>query len=235
MYASQFVELGAVRRRAGTAGASLQQGAARLAPAAARRFARQPACRRSQGQMPMCREPRIRLCVRTTLPVAEPRCSGRPQPSDHRHAGHLARCWKADVLGDWPRQARGGASIRGRSAQATQLLNVTRLRKTFTARRGLAAWRLSVAAGRPRLRISRPQVPAVDGVSLSIVAGRGAGSSAKAAAANHTARPPGAAAAAAERRQRRIRRRRSEPWSPARTSRRSAKQAQIVFQNVGSR
>ena len=83
---------------------------------------------------------------------------------------HLARCWKADVVGDWPRQ--GVDTIdQGPFRAGDALVNVTRLRKTFTTRRGLAAWRLSVAGGRPRLRYQPVQVAAVDGVSLSISPG----------------------------------------------------------------
>jgi peptide/nickel transport system ATP-binding protein len=86
-----------------------------------------------------------------------------PQP-------HLARCWKADVLGDWPRQAVEGID-QGPFRAGNALLNVTRLRKTFTTRRGLAALRLSVVHGRPRLHYQPVEVHAVDGVSLSISPG----------------------------------------------------------------
>ncbi len=83
---------------------------------------------------------------------------------------HLARCWKADLLGDWPRQAVEGID-QGPFRAGNALLNVTRVRKTFTTRRGLAAWRLSVVHGRPRLNYQPVQVQAVDGVSLSISPG----------------------------------------------------------------
>jgi peptide/nickel transport system ATP-binding protein len=88
----------------------------------------------------------------------------RPPPT------HLARCWKADVLGDWPRQAAESID-QGPFRASNALLNVTRLRKTFTTRRGLAAWRLSAVNGWPRLRYEPVQVQAVDGVSLSISPG----------------------------------------------------------------
>ena len=83
---------------------------------------------------------------------------------------HLARCWKADALGDWPRQAVEGID-QGPFRAGNALVNVTRLRKTFTTRRGLAAWRLSVVHGRPRLHYQPVRVQAVDGVSLSISPG----------------------------------------------------------------
>jgi peptide/nickel transport system ATP-binding protein len=83
---------------------------------------------------------------------------------------HLARCWKADALADWPRQAVEGID-QGPFRAGNALVNVTRVRKTFTTRRGLAAWRVSVVHGRPRLHYEPVRVQAVDGVSLSISPG----------------------------------------------------------------
>jgi peptide/nickel transport system ATP-binding protein len=110
-------------------------------------------------------------CVFTPrCPFAEARCTEGAQVLTAASPGHLARCWKADQVGDWPRQ--GVEAIdQGPFRPGDALVNVTRLRKTFSARRGLAAWRLSVAAGRPRLRYQPSEVAAVDDVSLSVSPG----------------------------------------------------------------
>ena len=50
-------------------------------------------------------------------------------------------------------------------------MNATRLSKTFDASRGLTAWRLSVADGRPQVYRRPRRVPAVNDVSLSISPG----------------------------------------------------------------
>jgi peptide/nickel transport system ATP-binding protein len=118
--------------------------------------------------MPGRPEPDAGCVFAPRCPFAEPACSAAPQPMTIAAAGHLARCWKADVLDDWPRQAvevLDQPPFRAGDA----LVNITRLRKTFSTRRGLAAWRMSLAAGRPRYQ--PVQVAAVDEVSLSIAPG----------------------------------------------------------------
>jgi peptide/nickel transport system ATP-binding protein len=84
--------------------------------------------------------------------------------------GHLARCWNAKVLGDWPHRAAEGID-QGPFRAGDALVNITRLHKTFTTRRGLAAWRMSVGGGVPRLHYQPVHVAAVDNVSLSISPG----------------------------------------------------------------
>jgi len=50
-------------------------------------------------------------------------------------------------VGPWPRQ-QVAAGVASAFRRGHALVNATRLSKTFDARRGLTAWRLSVAGGR---------------------------------------------------------------------------------------
>jgi peptide/nickel transport system ATP-binding protein len=85
-------------------------------------------------------------------------------------AGHAARCWKAASLGDWP--APPAVDVEEPEfRRGDALVNVTGLRKVFGARSGLAAWRVSFASGQPLLSRSTGGVAAVDGVTLSISPG----------------------------------------------------------------
>lgn len=84
--------------------------------------------------------------------------------------GHQARCWKTAELGDWPLPAPSGISEPA-FRRGDSLVNVTGLEKSFQARSGLGAWRLSLTGGRLRLAHSTGRVAAVDGVSLSVSPG----------------------------------------------------------------
>jgi peptide/nickel transport system ATP-binding protein len=169
MYASQFVELGTVHSVLEQSAHPYSKGllASRPPLRAAARGNRLPAIR---GQMPSMPRPDTACVFTPRCPFAEARCTEGAQVLTAASPGHLARCWKADQVGDWPRQ--GVEAIdQGPFRPGDALVNVTRLRKTFSARRGLAAWRLSVAAGRPRLRYQPSEVAAVDDVSLSVSPG----------------------------------------------------------------
>ena len=169
MYASQFVELGTVRSVLEQSAHPYSKGllASRPPLRAASRGNRLPAI---QGQMPSAPRPDAGCVFAPRCPFAEARCTEGTQVLSAASPGHLARCWKADLLGDWPRQ--GVEAIdQGPFRPGDALVNVTRLRKTFATRRGLAAWRVSLVGGRPRLRYQPSAVTAVDGVSLSISPG----------------------------------------------------------------
>src|SRR5260221_12057550 len=85
-------------------------------------------------------------------------------------ACHQVRCWKSGAVGPWPRQAivpiEEPALRRGDA-----LVNVTQLRKTFETGGGMTTWRLSMAGGRPQLYRRARRVPAVNDVSFSISPG----------------------------------------------------------------
>jgi peptide/nickel transport system ATP-binding protein len=145
MYASQFVELG-------TARSVLEQSAHPY----------------SKGLL--ASRPPLRAASRGNRLPAEARCTEGAHVLSAAAPGHLARCWKANLLGDWPRQ--GAEAIdQGPFRPGDALVNITRLRMTFATRRGLVAWRVSLVGGRPRLRYQPSAVTAVDGVSLSISPG----------------------------------------------------------------
>ena len=169
MYASQFVELGTVRAVLEQSAHPYSMGllASRAPLRATSRCNRLPAI---QGQMPSAPRPDSGCVFAPRCPFAEARCIEGAQVLRVTAPGHLARCWKADLLGGWPRQ--GVEAIdQGPFRPGDALLNVTRLRKSFRTRRGLAAWRFSAVGGRPRLRYQPSEVMAVDGVSLSISPG----------------------------------------------------------------
>jgi len=169
MYASQFVELGRVHDVLERPAHPYSKGllASRPPLRAASRGSRLPSI---EGQMPSVPRPQSGCVFAPRCPFAEPACSAGPQPMTIAASGHLARCWKADVLDDWPRRAVEVVDQPPFRA-GDALLNVTRLRKTFAATRGLAAWRMSMAGGRPRLRYQAAEVAAVNGVSLSVAPG----------------------------------------------------------------
>ena len=169
MYASQFVEAGAVHDVLEHPLHPYSKGllASRPPLAAARRGSRLPAIR---GQMPNTPWPEAGCVFAPRCPFAEARCSREPQPPVKAATGQVSRCWKAETLGDWPRMA-AETIAQAPFRRGDALLNVTELRKTFATRRGLAAWRLSFAGAMPRLRFRPTQVAAVDGVSLSISPG----------------------------------------------------------------
>jgi peptide/nickel transport system ATP-binding protein len=103
-------------------------------------------------------------------PFREARCEAAPVALSGAAHEHQVRCWKAEHIGAWPLPAPIDTPevvfLRGNA-----LLNVTHLRKVFQARAGLAAWRLSFRGARPRLTHDTGAFAAVDGVSLSISPG----------------------------------------------------------------
>ncbi len=169
MYASQFVELGRVGDVLEQPAHPYSKGllASRPSLRAASRGSRLSAI---QGQMPSAPRPEAGCVFAARCPFAEPRCTGREQSLILTAPGHAARCWKAKTLGDWPRLAVEGTDL-GEFRPGNALVNTNRLRKSFTMRRGMAAWRLSLANRWPRFRYQPTQVAAVDGVSLTISPG----------------------------------------------------------------
>jgi peptide/nickel transport system ATP-binding protein len=187
MYASQIVELGRVDRVLESPSHPYSKGllASRPPLAAASRASRLAAI---AGQMPTTPAPHSGCVFAPRCPFHETRCSAGPQPLTTATDGHQVRCWKAGGLGGWPRQATAVAAllpfarvrpIKGESAAVAAapsfrdrdaLINATGLKKTFAASAGLAAWRLSFAGGRPMLYRSA-HLPAVNGVSFMIAAG----------------------------------------------------------------
>jgi peptide/nickel transport system ATP-binding protein len=169
MYASQFVEHGAVREVLERPTHPYSKGllASRPPLEASARGNRLPAI---QGQMPSAAHPDGGCVFAPRCPFVEERCTSGPQAMVMAATGHAARCWKADTLGEWPREAVE-AIAQPPFRRGDALVNITQLRKTFATRRGLAAWRLSIAGGSPRLRYQPTEVAAVDGVSLSISPG----------------------------------------------------------------
>ena len=208
MYASQFVELGRVHDVLERPAHPYSKGllASRPPLRAASRGSRLPSI---EGQMPSVPRPQSGCVFAPRCPFAEPACTaGRaadrpsPRPDISRAAGRRM-CWTTGRAARW--RCIDQPPFRAGDA----LLNVTRLRKTFAATRGLAAWRMSMAGGRPRLRYQAAEVAAVNGVSLSDLAGRSAGPGRRERLRQIHARPACSAAVAAERRQCRVRRRRS--------------------------
>lgn len=168
MYASQLVEFGEVDRVLGNPGHPYSKGllASRPPLTAASRCSRLAAI---SGQMPTAAAPEAGCVFAPRCPFHEPNCSKAPQPLTIGPNGHQVRCWKAATVGPWPSQGTT-ADEAPMSRLGGALVNVTGLKKTFDAGAGLMAWRLSVAGGRPILYRPQP-VPAVNDVSFSISAG----------------------------------------------------------------
>jgi peptide/nickel transport system ATP-binding protein len=169
MYASQLVELGDVRRGLERPAHPYSKGllASRPPLAAASRGSRLAAI---GGQMPTIAEPEVGCVFAPRCPFHEPRCSAGPQPMTFTPDGRRVRCWKADALDAWPRQQAAAAEVPV-FRRGDALVNATQLSKTFEGSRGLTTWRLSVASGRPRLYRQPRRVPAVNDVSFSISPG----------------------------------------------------------------
>ena len=169
MYASQLVELGDVRSVLERPAHPYSKGllASRPPLAAASRGSRLAAI---AGQMPTDPTPDAGCVFAPRCPFHELRCSNAPQLLTIAPDGHQVRCWKNGVLGPWPRQAvvdiEEPVFHRG-----DVLVNVTGLGKTFDKRARFTAWRLSVADGRPLLYRRPRQVPAVNDVTFSISPG----------------------------------------------------------------
>ncbi len=149
MYASQLVELGDVRRVLERPAHPYSKGllASRPPLAAASRGSRLAAI---AGQMPTDPSPEAGCVFAPRCPFHEPRCSESPQSVTIQTDGHQVRCWKAATLGPWPRQELAAVD-EPVFRRGDALVNVTGLSKSFDTRRGLTAWRLSVAGGRPTL------------------------------------------------------------------------------------
>jgi len=169
MYASQLVELGDVRSVLERPAHPYSKGllASRPPLAAASRGSRLAAI---AGQMPTDPTPDAGCVFAPRCPFHELRCSNAPQLLTIAPDGHQVRCWKNGVLGPWPRQAvvdiEEPVFHRGDT-----LVNVTGLGKTFDKRARFTAWRLSVADGRPLLYRRPGRVPAVNDVTFSISPG----------------------------------------------------------------
>jgi peptide/nickel transport system ATP-binding protein len=231
MYASQLVELGEVNRVLEQPAHPYSKGllASRPPLAAASRNSRLAAI---DGQMPTIAEPDAGCVFAPRCPFHEPRCSAGPQPLPISPDGHRVRCWKADELGPWPRQ-QVATAMQPAFRRGDALVNATQLSKTFGTRGGLTSWRLSVAGGRPRLHRPPKRVPAVNDVSFSISPGEvlglvgesGCGKSTLGRLLLQLLRQSGGSVEfdGAD-----IARLPAQALSPFR------KQAQIVFQNVGS-
>jgi peptide/nickel transport system ATP-binding protein len=169
MYAGQLVEYGDVGHVLGRPGHPYSKGllASRPPLAAASRGSRLAAI---AGQMPTAPAPEAGCVFAPRCPFHEPRCSNTPQPLTIAPDGHQVRCWKAATLGPWPPQA-GLTANEPIFRRGDALVNVTGLCKTFGDRGVLSDWRLSVAGGQPRLQRRPRRVPAVNGVSFSISPG----------------------------------------------------------------
>jgi peptide/nickel transport system ATP-binding protein len=169
MYASQLVELGDVHRVLERPAHPYSKGllASRPPLVAASRESRLAAI---AGQIPTTPEPDAGCVFAPRCPFHEPRCSDGPQPMTITPDGHRVRCWKPDALQPWPRQQVPAAAAPA-FRRGDALVNATQLSKTFNASRGLFTWRLSVAGGRPRLYRPPGRAPAVNDVSFAISPG----------------------------------------------------------------
>ncbi len=170
MYASQFVEVGTVRAVLEKPAHPYSKGLLASRPPLEAARSRGARLRAILGQMPSGPRPEAGCVFEPRCPFAEPRCTEGPQPLAAASAGHQARCWQANALGAWPGHAVE-AVPQPPFRRGDALVNVTKLRKTFVTRGGLAAWRLSLARPGPVLRYRPVQTAAVDGVSLSISPG----------------------------------------------------------------
>ncbi len=122
------------------------------------------------GQMADALPPEQACAFAPRCPFSEARCTAGPQPMQTSAPGQAVRCWKADDTGAWP-VAAAAAGPEPHFRRGDALVNLTGVRKAFASRRGLAAWRPSVAGFRLRLRRDTGSFAAVDGVSLSISPG----------------------------------------------------------------
>jgi peptide/nickel transport system ATP-binding protein len=169
MYASQLVELGGVDR-------VLQQPAHPYSSGLlASRPPLTPASRGSRlaaiaGQLPTDPQPDAGCVFAPRCPFCEPRCSAGPQPLTIAPDGRRVRCWKHSALGPWPGQ-QSAAAAAPMFRRGDALINATHLSKIFKRSGGLTAWRLALAGGRPRVYRRPSRVPAVDDVSFSISPG----------------------------------------------------------------
>ena len=168
MYASQLVELGEVDRVLERPAHPYSKGllASRPPLAATSRGSRLAAI---SGQMPTAAMPDAGCVFAPRCPFHEPRCGEAPQPLTIGPDGHQVRCWKAAATGAMAASSDG----RTRSARVPPRRCAGQCdwpQKDLRRGAGLTAWRLSVDGGRPVLH--RPTgVPAVNDVSFSISPG----------------------------------------------------------------
>jgi peptide/nickel transport system ATP-binding protein len=169
MYAGQLVEFGDVDHVLERPVHPYSKGllASRAPLAAASRGSRLAAI---AGQMPTAPTPETGCVFAPRCPFHEPRCGDTPQPVAIAPDGHRVRCWKAAALGPWPRQSVV-ATNEPVFRRGDALVNVTGLSKIFGDRSALSGWRLSVTGGRPQLQRRPRRVPAVNDVSFSISPG----------------------------------------------------------------
>jgi peptide/nickel transport system ATP-binding protein len=169
LYASQVVEMGSAANVLHRSVHPYAKGLlASLPPLlATARNSRLPAI---PGQMPAVSRPEAGCVFAPRCPFCEARCEDGPIELMTGPDGHQVRCWKAGTLGAWPPPPPDRTEAKNFS-RGDALVNLTGLRKTFDGRRGLSAWRVSLARGRPRVAYDPKQVVAVDNVSLSISPG----------------------------------------------------------------
>jgi peptide/nickel transport system ATP-binding protein len=169
MYASQLVELGDVRSVLEQPAHPYSKGllASRPPIAAASRGSRLAAI---AGQMPTDSAPDSGCVFAPRCPFHEPHCGDGPQPLTIAPDGRQVRCWKSGAVGPWPRQEVVPIEERV-FHRGDALVNATGLSKTFDAGACFTSWRLSVADGRPFLYKRPGRAPAVDAVTFSISPG----------------------------------------------------------------
>ncbi|MBN8873973.1 MAG: ABC transporter ATP-binding protein [Rhodospirillales bacterium] len=228
MYASQLVELGDARRVLDRPLHPYSKGllASRPPLEAASRGSRLPSI---PGQMPQYPAPEQGCVFLARCAFADP-ASGcaTPQSLATAEDGHAVRCWQANRLGPWPR-LREMLSHGPTFTAGDALLNITDLRKSYAGGR---SWQLGWKRG-PVLRRRAAQVPAVNGISLSVSPGEvlglvgesGCGKSTTGRLALRLTEPSGGSVEfdGAD----------LALMAPA-TLQAFRRQAQIVFQNVGS-
>jgi peptide/nickel transport system ATP-binding protein len=169
MYASQLVELGGVERVLEQPAHPYSSGLLASQPPLT------PASRGSRlaaiaGQLPTDPQPDAGCVFAPRCPFCEPRCSAGPQPLTIAPDGRRVRCWKHSALGPWPGQ-QSAAAAAPMFRRGDALVNATNLSKIFKTSGGLTAWRLALAGGRPQVYRRPSRVPAVDDVSFSISPG----------------------------------------------------------------
>jgi peptide/nickel transport system ATP-binding protein len=169
MYAGQIVEMGSAERVLTRAAHPYAKGLLASLPSllATTRDSRLPAI---PGQMPAVPRPDAGCVFAPRCPFGDARCAEGPVELTTAPDGHQVRCWKADTLGAWPPPPPDPREAK-QFSRGDALVNLAALRKTFDGRRGLSAWRVSFANGRPHVTHDPRRVMAVDNVSLSISPG----------------------------------------------------------------
>jgi peptide/nickel transport system ATP-binding protein len=169
MYASQLVEYGVAHSVLERPVHPYSKGllASRPPLVAASRGSRLAAI---AGQMPTAPAPEAGCVFAPRCPFHEPPCSEGPQLLTVSPDDHQVRCWKAGTLGAWPQQVPAVVN-EPVFRRGDALVNVNSVSKTFDAGSPFTRWRLSVAGGRPRLYQRPLRLPAVSNVTFSISPG----------------------------------------------------------------